>query len=116
MNEYVFNILLTLIMAVVTAVARYLIPYVRTKLQNSKYAWAVEIVESVVYAIEQTHGAALGYDKKQMATGTIRKLLSASGLYLSDDQISILIESVVGVMNADREAEHDTDYRSEGEI
>lgn len=116
MNEILFNALLALITAVFSVVARYLVPYVRTKLRNSKYSWAVEIVESVVYAIEQTHGAALGYDKKQMATGTIRKLLSASGLYLSDDQISILIESVVGVMNADREAEHDTDYRSESEV
>lgn len=108
MNELVFNILMALIVAIVGIIAKELLPFIKQKqeeldaqLRKTEWAWAADIVDAVVRAVEQTVADNIhGQDKKDIAIKYINNLLEENGLdYLSDDQINALIEAAVNSMN-----------------
>lgn len=110
MSGTVANFLAALIGAVIIAVAKELIPYLAearrkamVELRGSKWAWAADIVESVVRAVEQTLSEELhGRDKKKAAVSWIKEILSSNGISLSDQQIDTLVEAAVQAMNEGR--------------
>lgn len=108
MNSLIFNILMALIVAVIGVIARELLPYLRQKraevearIRRTKWAWAADIIDAVVRAIEQTvaedvHGKA----KKQEAVRYIKYLCGKCAIELSDEEIDTLIEAAVNTMNS----------------
>ena len=109
-SNLLFNILMALIVAVAGIVARELLPYIKqkreeaeAKLRNTKWAWAVDIINAVVRAVEQTVSEEIhGEEKKQIAIEYIEQLLKQNGIELSAEQIDALIEAAVQTMNENR--------------
>ena len=107
MNDFIFNLLMAVVVGVVGAVAKELIPYLVEKknnalleLRRTKWDWVADIVDTVVRAVEQTLSDQLhGEDKKDEAVKWIRKLTYSAGIQLTDDQISAMIEAAVRAMN-----------------
>ena len=107
MNSLIFNVLMALIVAVIGVIARELLPYLEQKrketeaaLRRTKWAWAADIINAVVRAVEQTvaeniHGKA----KKQEAVRYIKYICGKCGLELSETEIEMLIEAAVKEMN-----------------
>lgn len=110
MNGFIFNLLAAIAVAVMAAVGSRLIRYLErasekamVELRGSKWAWAADIVESVVRAVEQTLSEELhGRDKKKAAVSWIKEILSSNGISLSDQQIDTLVEAAVQAMNEGR--------------
>lgn len=66
MNEIVFEVLRAAVMLLVVLLVRYAIPYVKLKVEDTKYAWLVDWVELSVRSAEQTIvGSKTGAEKKQ---------------------------------------------------
>lgn len=119
-NDLIFNILMALIVAVIGIIAKELIPYIKEKkaaierqIDRTKWGWAVEIVDAVVRAVEQTVLDVHGDDKKAFAKHQIYKIFKQANISLTDDQIDTLIEAAVQEMNSyilpELVAEGDTD-------
>ena len=104
----IFNVLLAVITALVGIVVKQLIPYLKAKhtettakLRQTKWSWTADIIDAAVRAVEQTaKGAIHGEDKKQAAMAYTKSVLQKSGITMSDEQISTLIEAAVQTMNA----------------
>lgn len=107
MEKLVYNILFALIVAVAGIIARELLPYIKKKqaeldasIRRTQWAWAADIVDAVVRAVEQTVSEEIhGIGKKDIAVHNIKKILNENGIELSEDQIDALIEAAVQAMN-----------------
>lgn len=118
-NQLVFNICMALIVALIGIVTKTLLPYLRAKkdeattaIRQTRWAWAADIIDAVVRAVEQTvedgvHGEA----KKDEATRLIMDFFRVNGIDLTQEQISTLIETAVQQLNAD--AIEVTDYKTD---
>lgn len=108
MNTLIFNILMALVVTIAGIVAKQLLPYLREKkdeaiekVKRTRWAWAAEIIDAVVRAIEQTVGDEIhGEEKKNEAIRIIGRIFYQAGLYMTDDQIDALLEAAVQSMNA----------------
>lgn len=107
MNSIFFNIIVAVVTVFIGAVVGELLPYLRqrkneamAKLRQTEWAWAADIIEAVVRAVEQTvSGKLYGLDKKKYAMNKIVPLLAKYGLELSEDEIDKLIEAAVQAIN-----------------
>ena len=118
-NQLVFNICMALVVALIGVITKTLLPYLRAKkdeattaLRQTRWAWAADIIDAVVRAVEQTvedgvHGEA----KKDEATRLIMDFFRVNGIDLTQEQISTLIETAVQQLNAD--AIEVTDYKTD---
>lgn len=107
MSQIVMDLITALMCGVVTwaihAVIKHVVPLVETKLKESQYSWAAEIIANAVRAYEQTvSGHGMGEDKFQLVMEFVNRELSKLGIKLSEEQITILIESAVQAMNAEQ--------------
>lgn len=99
---------MALIVAIAGIVAKTLLPYleekraeVEAKLRNTRWSWAVDIVDAVVRAVEQTVEEDIhGEEKKRIAIKYIEKLLNDNGIALTYDEINTLVEAAVNTMNS----------------
>ena len=108
MDKLIYNILMALVVTLAGIVARELIPYlkqkraeVEAKIRHTKWSWAVDIIDAVVRAVEQTVTEDIhGYEKKKLAIEYIERLLDKNGICISESEIDALIEAAVNAMNA----------------
>ena len=107
MEKLIFEVLMALVVAIAGIVAKTLIPYLKQKeeealvrLRQTKFAFAAEIIDAVVRAVEQTVSEEIhGKDKKDIAIKYINEILNQNGISISDSQIDKLIEAAVNAMN-----------------
>ena len=107
MDRFIFNVLMALVVTIAGIVARELLPYlqrkreeVESKIRRTKWAWAVDIVDAVVRAVEQTVADDIhGKDKKDRAILYISRIMRENGIDITSDEISALIEAAVHTMN-----------------
>lgn len=107
MQNLIFNILLALVVAIAGIIAKTLLPYLKqkkeeamAKLRATKWAWAADIIDAVVRAVQQTVEQDIhGEEKKQVAVKYIRDILNQAGIYLTEMEINTLIEAAVQTMN-----------------
>lgn len=107
MNQIVMDLIVALTCGVITwaiqTVIKHVIPFVESKLKESQYSWAADIIANAVRAYEQTvSGSGMGEDKFQLVMAYVNRELSKLGIKLSEEQITILIESAVQAMNAEQ--------------
>ena len=107
MSQIVMDLITALMCGVVTwaihAVIKHVVPFIETKLKESQYSWAAEIIANAVRAYEQTvSGHGMGEDKFQLVMEFVNRELRKHGIKLSEEQITILIESAVQAMNAEK--------------
>ena len=94
MNDLVFNVLLAVIALILGVITRYVVPWLKERIQSSKWSWVYHLTYKLVSAAEQyikTGGA----DKKTYVTDLLKDFLVEKNLSLSDSQIGALIEATV---------------------
>lgn len=107
MNKIVMDLIVALTCGVITwaiqTVIKHVIPFIESKLKESQYSWAADIIANAVRAYEQTvSGSGMGEDKFQLVMAYVNRELSKLGIKLSEEQITVLIESAVQAMNAEQ--------------
>ena len=98
MRDILFSLLEIALTVIITVVARYAIPLIKSILSESKNELWRTIAETAVRAAEQIireRGA--GERKFELA----KQIIKEFGLKLTDEQIKILIEAAVQAMNAE---------------
>lgn len=106
-QELVFNVLVAVIVALIGIITHQLLPYLKQKkdevtaqIRLTKWAWAADIIDAVVRAVEQTVDENIhGEDKKKVAITYIKAAMKNTGIELTDAQIDTLIEAAVYAMN-----------------
>lgn len=111
MQELVFNVLVAVVVALIGIITHQLLPYLKQKkdevtaeIRLTKWAWAADIIDAVVRAVEQTVSDGIhGDDKKRVAFEYIKSVFKDTGIELTDAQINTLIEAAVYAMNEGKE-------------
>lgn len=99
MNEILNYILKIVIAFAVIIITKYVVPYLKAQIEDSQYAWLVEVVIDGVRFAEQTiSGPKTGAEKKALVTELLTKLAKDKGIAVTEEQISALIESAVYAM------------------
>lgn len=100
MNDLTFNILKIVIAVSAALITAYLIPYIKNKLKDEKYAQLVAMVETAVRAAEQTFkGSGKGKLKKEDVLSFVHFWMVNNGIDISDAQLDELIEAAVFQLN-----------------
>ena len=107
MNKIVMDLIVALTCGVITwaiqTVIKHVVPFIESKLKESQYSWAADIIANAVRAYEQTvSGSGMGEDKFQLVMEFVNRELSKLGIKLSEEQITVLIEAAVQAMNAEQ--------------
>lgn len=105
MNQILMDLIVAITCGVITwairTVIKHVVPFIESKLKESQYSWAADIIANAVRAYEQTvSGSGMGEDKFQLVMAYVNRELSKLGIKLSEEQITVLIESAVQAMNA----------------
>ena len=99
MNDILFELLKSTIIIVIIVITRYLVPYLKMKIEASKYAGLVDWVEKAVKDAEQTiTESGKGPEKKQRVVDFILKYALDNGIDISYEQVCVLIEAAVKTM------------------
>lgn len=93
MSDLFFNLLMAFVIFVVGVITRYLVPWIKEKIEGTKLEQVMVWAYKLVQAAEQTIGH--GTDKKDYVTKRLNEILTAKNLSLSDTQIDALIEGIV---------------------
>lgn len=107
MNKIVMDLIVALTCGVITwaiqTIIKHVVPFIESKLKESQYSWAADIIANAVRAYEQTvSGSGMGEDKFQLVMEFVNRELSKLGIKLSEEQITVLIEAAVQAMNAEQ--------------
>lgn len=122
MNNLLMNVLTAVIVALIGVITTQLLPFLiakkdeaLAKMRHTKWAWAADIIDAAVRAVEQTVAEDVhGINKKKLAVNYIMPWLSKNGITLTEEEIDQLIEAAVQAMNAERlEVETETTEESE---
>lgn len=122
MNNLLMNVLTAVIVALIGVITTQLLPFLiakkdeaLAKMRRTKWAWAADIIDAAVRAVEQTVAEDVhGINKKKLAVNYIMPWLSKNGITLTEEEIDQLIEAAVQAMNAERlEVETETTEESE---
>ena len=122
MNNLLMNVLTAVIVALIGVITTQLLPFLTAKkaealakMRRTKWAWAADIIDAAVRAVEQTVAEDVhGINKKKLAVNYIMPWLSKNGIALTEDEIDQLIEAAVQAMNAER-LEVETEVKEESE-
>lgn len=99
MNDILYEILKSVVVLVLILLTRYAVPYLKQRLENSKYDWVVKWAEIAVRSTEQTvFGDKKGPERKAIVTKFIKGMLLQKNVSLSDEQLDNIIESAVFAM------------------
>lgn len=100
MNEYMFDLVILVVIVCVTLVTRYVIPYLKALVHSLEYDELLDTVKQAVKAAEQTIKASgQGKAKKAEVEAFISNWLAEKGIHITEKQIDILIEAAVKTMN-----------------
>ncbi len=103
MNDIFFKLFEALIIAIMAVVARYVVPFVKDQISHSQFAWAIDVAQTAVSAIEQQMGGKeFGQAKKSAAESLIKQILTEYNIAITDTQIDALIEAAVKSMNDEK--------------
>lgn len=95
MNETIF-ILLKYVFAILSLIVfRYVIPYVKEKLESSKYTKIIAFIETSILAMESIiTESGKGEVKKKEALIAIHTYLNKNGIKINEDQLEILFQAM----------------------
>lgn len=99
MNDIIFEVIRLLVMALMMVVARYLIPWLKSKIGAENMSQIERWAKYAVLMAEQVYSSESGTCRKSIVTEFLKEMLTAKNISLTDDQLDIIIEAVVGEMN-----------------
>lgn len=106
MKELLFELLIVVVGICGALFTRYLVPYLKELIDDSKYSKLLDIIEVAVRAAEQTiTGSGQGKIKKADVVTFVSEWLNGNGLEVTEDELNRLIESAVYAMNSEKEVE-----------
>ena len=96
MSEIMMKILLAVIVVVLVILVKYLVPWIKSRIEEIQYARFVNMVGDAVNAAEQTlKGTGRGAEKKQAVLKYISRFAESHGFRVDETEIDRLIESAV---------------------
>lgn len=99
MREITLEALKLLIMILAMVMTRYVVPWLKAKTENETMQSVIDWTMQAVLAAEQAHQAQSGAERKYIVTEFIKQILIQKNISLSDEELSMLIESAVKQMN-----------------
>lgn len=103
MRELLFELLIVVVGICGALFTRYLVPYLKELIEDSKYSKLLDIIEVAVKAAEQTTiGSGQGKIKKADVVTFVSEWLNSKGLEVTEDELNRLIEATVFAMNNDK--------------
>ena len=105
MNDVLFSVIQIVVVIILGLVSRYVIPWLKMKLDSEKGAQLLSWVQTAVTAAEQIiTGESKGSERKAFVTEYMAKLLKEKGINITDEQLNLLIESAVKALNTKGES------------
>ena len=100
MNDIMFTILQAILSLSIILIMRYVLPYLKVKLQSVCDAYLFNAIRDAVKSVEQTIvGEKMGQAKKEEVEWRIVKWANAHKIAITQEQLSDLIETAVWTMN-----------------
>lgn len=100
MDDILFSIVQCVFIIVAGIITRYIIPWLKSKLDTEKFNTLELWVKAAVSAAEQILCKdCSGPEKKAYVTDIMEKYLNTKGVKITQEQLNILIESAVKEMN-----------------
>lgn len=100
MNDLMFTVLQTIVAISMILIMRYVLPYLKIKLQSVIDAAVWDAIVKEVKSVEQTIvGSGQGVAKKEEVLIRITGWANSHGINITQNQISQLIETAVWIMN-----------------
>lgn len=98
MSDIIFEVVKLLVMFAVLVLTRYVIPWIRSKIESDKITVIAEWARVAVLAAQQMATSKDGAEKKAIVTEFLKEILTDKNIALSDYQLDILIEAAVKQM------------------
>ncbi len=99
MNEIIYEVIRAALVISVMVVVRYVVPFLKSKINGSELSWLYDWSVKAVKAAEQTISAEhAGSQKKQVVKDFLQEVAREKGISITDDQLENLIESAVYAM------------------
>lgn len=92
MTEMVIKLIIALVSVIITG---YLIPYLRTKMDSTKYADMLEFIRKFVESANQIYTPEQWMKKKEYVLNLVEKYADEHGVTITDEEINALIEGFV---------------------
>lgn len=103
MEEIIFELLKCTVIVVTILITRYLVPYLKMRVDEYKNDKVVGwVFEAVNWAEQTIKASGKGEQKKQMVFEFVSNLAYNNGWNITSEQIDILIESAVFAMKEDK--------------
>lgn len=104
MNDIIFEALKLLIMVCAAVIARYVIPWLKSRIEQDKMAAIEKMVTQAVLYAQQVLTSKSGAEKKAIVTDLLKEMLTAKNISITDEQLNILIEAAVKQMKMEENA------------
>lgn len=96
MNEIITYIFKLAIAFAVLVITKYAVPYLKSQIEDSQYAWLAELAMDGVQFAEQTIiGPKTGAEKKRTVANLMTEWAKSKNIDVTEEQISAIIESAV---------------------
>lgn len=106
-NDLIFKLLEIVFIVLGTLIGRYLVPWIKLKLDIARMAKFTQYAKECVEAAEQMiQGKGLGAEKREKVISWLVKGSDKFGLDLTEEEIRILMESLVFAMKQDKNKEN----------
>jgi LL-H family phage holin len=104
LDDLIFEIVKIIVMAAALRISAYLIPWIKSKLSADKISEIAFWAEKAVLYAQQVFTSSAGAEKKSIVTDFLKAQLEAKNIYISEEQINILIEAAVKQMKIEETA------------
>ena len=103
MDDRLFQVILIVIPVLGAIVTYFVVPFLKSKIGNEKFAqykeWAILAVKAAeMIWVETGHGA----DKKAYVVDFLNKLFNKNKVVITEEQLEVLIESAVQELNKNK--------------
>lgn len=100
MNDITYLIVRCIVVLLATIISAYVIPYIKSKLDEAKYKNLLEAIKTAVQAVEQTMED--NQEKKTEVVNVISTYLMTHNIDITPNQLDRLIESAVYVLKQEK--------------
>lgn len=107
-SEILFEVVKLAIMIISALVARYLIPWLKTRVDMDKVKQVSDWSKEAVHAAQQLMNDKTGEERKQFVLNSVQAFMLEKGIEITDEQLEILIEAAVKQM---KQKELDTEIK-----
>lgn len=98
MSEIIFEVVKLVVMLCVMLAARYVIPWVKSRIDAENLSLIEKWAEKAVLKAQQVMQSDSGADKKETVMQFLQEILAEKNITITDEQLDTLIEAAVKQM------------------